>query len=155
MKTNWLWDVRLTEMKISKILKDEKDPRFFIYAERLFSRVSDPKIAFSFMPKHIFRRQWPAIKNRVKKDVWASKRVDFWQSVYKKIADIPSERIAVAEQIACIRNEMGCTQKQMAQKLGVIQQYVSRLETGRENLTVDTLKNIADILGKRLNIVIS
>ena len=35
-----------------------------------------------------------------------------------------------------------------AQKLGVIQQYVSKLETGRGNITIDTLKRIADVLHK-------
>ncbi len=155
MKTNWLWDIRLTEMRVSKILKDEKDPRFFIYAEKLFSRVSDPKVCFSFMPKHVFCRQWPAIKKRIEKDAWARKRVAFWQSIYRKIEGIPPERIALAEQIYHIRNQLGYTQKQLATKLGVIQQYVSRLESGRENVTIDTLKNIADVLGKRLNIVIS
>ena len=47
---------------------------------------------------------------------------------------------------------MGYTQEEMAKKLGVIQQYISKLEAGRENLSVDTLKRIADVLGKRLTI---
>ena len=51
MKINWLWDTRLTEARVAKILQDESDPRFYIYAEKLFSRVSDPNIAFKYMPK--------------------------------------------------------------------------------------------------------
>ncbi|MFZ2937296.1 MAG: helix-turn-helix transcriptional regulator [Candidatus Omnitrophota bacterium] len=33
---------------------------------------------------------------------------------------------------------------------GEIQQYISKIETGRENVTVDTLTRIADILNKKL-----
>ena len=42
------------------------------------------------------------------------------------------------------------TQGEIDRKLGVIQQYVSRLEAGQENLTLDTLKKIAQVLGKDL-----
>ena len=85
MKINWLWDTRLTEARARKILKNEKDPRFYIYAEKLFSRISDPKIAFKYLPKRLFHQQWPATKERVAKDAWARPKVDFWQSVYAKI----------------------------------------------------------------------
>ena len=34
--------------------------------------------------------------------------------------------------------------------MGVIQQYVSSLETGRENITLDTLRKIAGVLQKRV-----
>ena len=85
MKIHWLWDSRLSEKKVSGILNNPSDPRFYIYAEKLFSRISDPKIAFEYIPKHLFYQQWQAIKERVSKDAWAHSKVDFWQSVYEKI----------------------------------------------------------------------
>jgi hypothetical protein len=54
MKTNWLWDSRLGESEVRKILKDTGNPKFDIYAEKLFSRVSSPKIAFSIIDKLTF-----------------------------------------------------------------------------------------------------
>ena len=85
MKINWLWDTRLTEARVVKILNNPSDPRFYIYAEKLFSRISNPKIAFQYIPKDLFHEKWLAIKVRVSKDAWARSKVDFWQSIYEKI----------------------------------------------------------------------
>lgn len=163
MKTNWLWDTRLTDTRVKKILKDERNPRFYIYAEKLFSRISDPQLAFSYIPKEVFYRNWPAIKQRIDKDAWSRGRAGLWQNIYDRISEqlkekdaqlvatgISPERISVAHQIRGIRVQLGYTQKEMAKRLGVIQQFVSKLETGRENLTVDTLKRIADVFEKKL-----
>lgn len=150
MKINWLWDTRLSEARVKRILKNEHDPRFYIYAEKLFSRVSDPKIAFGYIPKEVFCRNWPAIGKRIQKDAWAKGRADFWQTVYEKTAGAYPERISIAGQIKNFRTQMGYSQKELAKRLGVIQQYVSKLEAGRENLTLDTLKKIAEVFGKQL-----
>ena len=160
MKINWLWDTRLNETRVKKILKDQNDPRFYIYAEKLFSRVSDPKIAFEFMPKKVFYIAWPLIKERVQKDAWAREKSNIWQSIYDKSLvspafDLSMERLSVAQQIKDIRLQMGYTQAEMAKRLGVIQQFISKMETGRENLTVDTLKRIAEVLDKKLTIQLS
>ncbi len=152
MKINWLWDTSLSEARVKRILKNEKDPRFYIYAEKLFSRVSNPKVAFGFIPKEIFCRNWPAIHKRIQKDTWIQGRADFWQNIYEKALSISPERLSIAEQIKNIRLQLGYTQKEMAKRLGVIQQFISKLESGRENLTVDTLKRIAEVLGKQLTI---
>ena len=163
MKINWLWDTRLTESRVKKILKNERNPRFFIYAEKLFSRISDPQIAFSFVSREVFCRNWPVIKERINRDTWNRGRADFWQNIYgniseqfrlkdaqKQVVAVSSDRKSIAEQIKSIRVQMGYTQTEMAKKLGVIQQYISKLEAGRENLTVDTLKHIADVFEKKL-----
>ena len=85
MKINWLWDTRLTETRVKKILQNEKDPRFYIYAEKLFSRVNDPNSAFNYVSKEVFYRNWPSIKKRIEKDAWVKNRALFWQSIYKRI----------------------------------------------------------------------
>ena len=153
MKINWLWDTQLDEKRVKKILHNERDPRFFLYAEKLFSRVKDPKIAFEFINRDSFCREWHTIKKRIQKDTWAKVKTEFWQQMYEKVlkdSQFASERVSIAQQIKNIRIQLGYTQKDMAEKLGVIQQYISKLETGRENLTIDTLKRIAGILQKKL-----
>lgn len=171
MKTNWLWDTRLSEEQVRKILKDPQNPRFNIYAGKLFSRVDDPAVAFHFIDQNTFAHKWPVIKKRIEKDAWAKPKIDFWQILYKRLltrfqeqgvklrkpagSKLFSERIAVARQIKKIRTQSGYTQKDLAEKLGVIQQYVSKVESGSENVTIDTLKRIADILDKRLVIKLS
>lgn len=161
MKTNWLWDSRLSEREAKRILRDEDHPKFDIYAEKLFSRVSDPAIAFSIVDKETFCRKWPVIKKRMKRDRWIRNRVIFWQTIYEQIYEefkkqgikirtpakvvASPERLKIAQQIRNLRRKLGYTQSDLAKKLGVIQQYISKIETGRENVSIDTLKKIADV----------
>lgn len=166
MKTNWLWDSRLGENKVRKILKDVNNPKFDIYAEKLFSRVNDPKMAFSIINKVTFCKKWPNIKKRMRKDRWLKDRVIFWQTIYESVHErlkgrgiklrepqevkIPPERMKLARQIRDIRMKSGYTQEDIAKKLGSVQQYISKIENGHENLSVDTLTRIADVFGKGL-----
>jgi len=166
MKINWLWDSRLSEAEARKILKEENHPKFDIYAEKLFSRVNDPKIVFNIVDKVTFCKKWPGIKKRMKKDRWLESKVVFWQTIYERVHErlkmsgirirepqevkIPPERIKIARQIKNTRMKLGYTQKDLAKKLGVIQQYISKIESGHENVSVDSLKRIADAFGKDL-----
>lgn len=166
MKINWLWDSRLGENKAREILKDGNHPKFDIYAEKLFSRVNDPKVAFGIVDKVTFCKKWPGIKKRMRKDRWLKDRVVFWQTIYEHILEglkeqgikirqsqevkIPPERMKLAQEIKDIRVKSGYTQRDIAKKLGVIQQYISKIENGYENFSVDTLKRIADVFDKRL-----
>ena len=171
MKINWLWDSRAKKSKVREILKDADHPKFDIYAEKLFSRVNDPKVAFDIVNKVTFCKKWPGIKKRMRRDRWLTERVVFWQTIYECVleklkeqgvkirssreAEIPAERMKLAREIKDIRVKSGCTQKDMAKKLGVIQQYISKIENGYENFSVDTLKRIADVFGKKLMIGLS
>lgn len=166
MRTNWLWDSRMEESKVREILRDENHPKFDIYAEKLFSRVNDPKAVFDIVDKVSFCKKWPVIKKRMKKDRWLTERVTFWQTIYECVleglkergvkirepreTEIPAERIKLAQEIKGIRLGLGYTQRDMAKKLGVIQQYISKIENGYENFSVDTLKRIADVFGRKL-----
>ncbi len=50
------------------------------------------------------------------------------------------------------RNEMNLTQKELADKIGMRQSNISRIERGASSPNVDTLKAIAKGLGKELHI---
>jgi UDP-N-acetylglucosamine 1-carboxyvinyltransferase len=166
MKINWLWDTRLNEKDVRSILKNEKHPKFDIYAEKLLSRVSDPAVVFDIINLTDFCRRLPTIKKRIKKNRWLKDRVLFWQTIYERVHEklkglgikirksrevkIPPERMNLAQQIRDIRMNLGYTQKEIAKKLGVIQQYVSKIESGRENVSIDTLKRIAEVFNKKL-----
>ena len=166
VKTNWLWDTMLDEKEVRKILKHAEHPKFDIYAEKLLSRVSDPRIVFGIINEVTFCRKWQTIKRRIQKDQWLKDRIVFWQTIYERVYEnlsergikirepweekIPPERMEVARKIRVIRIKSGYTQKKMAKKLGVIQQYISKIENGHENLSVDALKRIADVFGKKL-----
>lgn len=61
--------------------------------------------------------------------------------------DIESE---VSELISTVRAQLGITQKQLAEKSGVSQANISKIENGSYKPSIVTLKKIADGLGKRL-----
>mgnify|MGYP003395185878 CR=1 FL=1 len=102
----------------------------------------------------------------MRKDRWLRDRTVFWQTIYERILEglkeqgikirqsqemkIPPERMKLAQEIRDIRVRLGYTQRDMARKLGVIQQYISKIENGHENFSVDTLKRIADVFDKKL-----
>ena len=49
--------------------------------------------------------------------------------------------------IAQLRRERGLTQEQLSEQMGVLPQYLQRIEAGRENLTLRSLAKIAGLLG--------
>lgn len=61
--------------------------------------------------------------------------------------DIESE---VCESMVTARTQLGITQKQLAEKSGVSQENISKIENGSYRPSISTLKKIADDLGKRL-----
>ena len=50
------------------------------------------------------------------------------------------------------RIETGITQKELAQKTGISQADISRLERGIGNPSLNTLKRVAEALGKKLEL---
>lgn len=61
---------------------------------------------------------------------------------------VPSPELlaSVAQQIKRLRVARGLTQEAMAESLGIAPKNVQRLESGRQNLTLATLQNVADVL---------
>ena len=148
MKTNWLWDTKLKEGRVREVLRDERDPRFFIYAARLLARVRAPGEVFFWISREAFDRNWALIRARMARDAWAKPAIGRWDRFHARA--VPEERFDVARQIREARMAMGWSQGQLAGKMGVIQQYVSSLETGSENITLDTLQKIAGVLQKKV-----
>jgi HTH-type transcriptional regulator / antitoxin HipB len=58
----------------------------------------------------------------------------------------------IGQEIRKARRELGMTQAQLAQRMGVQPPYVTDLEAGRRNMTVGQLANVADALGRGLDI---
>ena len=61
--------------------------------------------------------------------------------------DIFSE---IRKMISDLRSENGITQKELASRTGLTQANISNIEKGLAKPTVETLKKIADVFGKRL-----
>ena len=56
----------------------------------------------------------------------------------------------ICQLVVYFRNAMEITQKQLADKSGVSQSNISKIENGTYRPSIATLKRIADALGKRL-----
>lgn len=61
----------------------------------------------------------------------------------------------IAAEISISRIKMGMTQKKFAQYLGVSQGWVSRIERGDCNFTIETLTRILGKLGKKISFQIT
>lgn len=169
MKSNWLWDRKMTDSEARRILKDPSRREFISLAAVLLSRMNEPREVFKdYIKPQEFCRYWPAIKRKMRADKWNEPRIVFWQAVYEKAADkyreqdivfkkeIPVVRYllreGVGKQVTTIRYSQGISQKELAKKLGVSQQLVSRIERGRENVSLSTLSNISRALGRKIRI---
>ncbi len=57
---------------------------------------------------------------------------------------------AIYEKLKTMREKAGLRQGQIADYLGVTQTFISKVETGERNLTVDQLENIVNLYGYSL-----
>ena len=84
-------------------------------------------------------------------DDWLKRELK--RPAFRKAFEEERAKVALAQKIAELRRESRLNQTELAEKLHVSQQYVSRLETGMEkNLTIDTLVRIAVTLGRDVRI---
>lgn len=57
---------------------------------------------------------------------------------------------AICEKLKMMREEAGLQQEQIAEYLGVTHSFISEVETGERNLTVDQLESVANLCGYSL-----
>ncbi len=170
---DWLWDRKISLEKGRAILRNPKDQNFLSLAALLLSRKNTPKEIFRYYLKPVdFLKNWAKIKKQMRRDFWNDPRIEFWQAVYEvlkkkyrgKGIDLREEKTShpqendfykdVADKIKFARKAKGLTQFALAKKLGVSQQIVSRIEKGRENISLGTLKNLIDALESNLRLEI-
>lgn len=169
MKRDWLWDRKITISQAKKILRHPQHQKFSLLAALLLARKNEPKEVFKeYIDPLLFSKYWATIKKRMRKDRWNEPRIVFWQAVHEKLMEryrrqgisfrkkMPLAKDAlckmVGKQIRDIRKKQGLSQKELAQKLGISQQVISRIEKGGENISLLTLKIISNALGKKVAI---
>jgi DNA-binding XRE family transcriptional regulator len=85
-----------------------------------------------------------------------------WEEVRKELLKDPAVKreyeklrpeYELARELIKARLSKKLTQEQLANKVGVKQAYIARLEGGDANPTVGNLNRIANVLGKRLKLV--
>ncbi len=77
-----------------------------------------------------------------------SKKADFKRVYSEELA-----RLRLAGQIRELRHGKHLTQKIVAEKTGMPQSVIARVESGEQSISVDTLGRIAYALGKEVHLV--
>lgn len=165
MEKDWLWDRNISKKQAIKILCSPAHPRFIPLSSLLLSRKNTPREVFRYYIKpEEFCRYWPMIKRRMRKDAWNNPRIEFWQAVYEKLAEKFRAKeinislrkrtgarnefcIEIGQRLKALRKEKKLTQAMLSKKLNVSQQMISRIESGRENISLLTLKRVTAELG--------
>ncbi len=171
LNRDWLWDRKISLRQARNILRSPENERFIALAALLLSRKNIPQEVFKgYLNPLEFLRHWNKIKRQMRKDRWNDPRIEFWQAIYEKLkekyedkgltfkesASVPKAQDAfckeVADRIKNMRKQKGLTQLDLARRLKVSQQIVSRFESGRENVSLQTLKKVTEGLGARLRV---
>lgn len=63
------------------------------------------------------------------------------------------ERLRIGQRIAELRKERGMTQMQLAERCGLQQAHIARIEAGKHSVGLDTLAQIADAMGMQVDFV--
>ncbi len=64
---------------------------------------------------------------------------------FEHLFRIESAKLKVAQWIGDMRERAGLTQGQLAKRMGVSQQLISRIESGSDNLTLETLVTFLEV----------
>lgn len=171
MDRTWLWDRKVSLSRIKSIFKNELHPRFVDFAAILLARKNTPKEVFKeYFSSLVFCRNWARIKKRMRQDSWNNPRIEFWQAIYEKLAQdfmrkkinihpakisAPPENglsLEIAQKIIAARKQKDLRQEDLARKAGISQQMISRIEKGKQNISMATLKKIAESLGCRVSV---
>lgn len=170
MRPEWLWDKNISEKEARKILKDPRNERFVPTAAALLSRTNTPRENFEkYLDKEAFVRNWARIKRRMRTDAWNDPRIIFWQAVYDKLGEefaakgialrpakeeAPVDELTrqIAEKIKSCRRSLKLSQGELAEKIGISQQVISRVEKGRNDIRLLTLERIARALGRTVSV---
>ncbi len=168
MKVDWLWDRNIPQKKLKSILRDEHNERFTEMAALLLSRKNSPREVFeNWLDKKIFVQNWFRIKKHMRRNSWNDPRITFWQAVYEQLVKIFKEQgigvtlrtpkgpvsdicAAAGLKLKKLREDNGLTQKGVSEKLGISQQIISRIERGRDNVSLATLQKFGKALGREV-----
>ena len=91
------------------------------------------------------------IKRNPYKPVSQSLRSKLRNKTFREAYEHYYNSLSIGLKIKESRKDAGLSQKEVAYKMGVSQQVISRLEKGDvDNPTIDTLSRIAEVTGKKL-----
>lgn len=169
MKENILWDKKISIGELKEILRDASHPRFIYFASLLLSRTNNIKEVFDdYLDKVMFCKNWRKIKQKMRKNKWGDKRIDFWDEVYRvtlQTIDKTERQVSVKRDefvneelkemgtlLRKTRKKMGWTQKKLGENIGLSQQTISFIEKGNFDFSFGSLLKIISALNLKVSI---
>ncbi|MCK4244798.1 MAG: helix-turn-helix transcriptional regulator [Candidatus Omnitrophica bacterium] len=171
MKRDWLWDRKISDYKVKHILSNPEDNQFIPLVSLLLARKNSPsEVLKEYISPLNFCRFWPRIKRRMRKDSWNNPRIEFWQAIYETVLEkLKKKGVSIklreqkrpdtlfeeiGSQVKRLRLQKSMTQIDLAKKLNISQQMVSRIEKGGENISLNTLRRFITRLGGKIRLEI-
>lgn len=156
----YFWDLNEKALKQtqSMLKNNHSHPKFIARLVTLLSRCDRPKEVFSLIEKKEFVNIWPKVRSYWKKIQPESDFRDWWETVYEQLFEKNKTRIKAAKGrpsllfsrigriIMRARIEKGLSQKDLALKAGMNQPDISRIEEGKQNVTLETLACLCKVL---------
>lgn len=156
----YFWDLNEKALKQTQgiLRNNHSHPKFIARLVTLLSRCDRPKEVFSLIEKKEFVNIWPKVRSYWKKIQPESDFRDWWETVYEQLFEKNKTRIKTAKGrpsvlfsmvgriIMRARIEKGLSQKDLAVRAGMNQPDISRIEEGRQNVTLETLACLCKVL---------
>lgn len=73
---------------------------------------------------------------------------------FKRLYDYHGRQLEIAYQMLQLRKQKKMSQAQLAKKIGTTQSNVARMESGRQNFTIEILNKVAQAFNKELKVSI-
>lgn len=71
----------------------------------------------------------------------------------RKKADDRFRLLSLGYDIYKARTKKKMTQRELAEKAGTKQSVIARIEAGKENMSISRLENLAEILGRKVEVI--
>ncbi|MFH1326457.1 MAG: helix-turn-helix transcriptional regulator [Candidatus Falkowbacteria bacterium] len=71
---------------------------------------------------------------------------------FRKYFELETKKLEIAMKINELRKKKKISQAKLAEKIGMKQSAIGRIEIGEQNLTIETLSKIASALNKKLEV---
>lgn len=172
--TDWMPD-SLSEASVRSVLDDPGHEQFTVLAAKLLEATEDLDEVTRWLDRSLLVRHFRRIRSSMGRTGTAGRRLRYWERRLSEgepgddrprdldqrelLTDArdeevddsgPSSSVQVGETIRRLRERKGLTQAELGDRLGVSRQAISKVEQGRENVTVRRLERIMRALNYRL-----
>lgn len=160
MIAKYFWDLHDAALKeTARIVRHPQHPMFPQRMVILLSRCDTPKALFAIVPRRTFIESWPRIRTYWAKRARQSEARDWWETLYERLVErdrqtaitvkggSPAGFRTLGRLVREARLAKGLSQRQVAFRVGMSQPDISRVEEGRQNVTLSTLMRLGKVLG--------